>query len=118
MVAGDTGTWLRKRVHNLLRAVGEGYSQLGDFAEDENKYELASLDSLAAQIDGVLTTLTEREARAVRLRFGLEDGQPRTLNEAGKVMGVTGERVRQLEAVALRRLREPARRTLLPPALN
>ena len=65
----------------------------------------------------MLETLTEREARAITLRFGLDDGRSKTLMEAGNVMGVTGERVRQLEAVALQKLRESTRLTLLPRAL-
>ena len=117
-MASSPRSWLRKRVHALLRALGQEYSGLGDFVEDEDKYEVGSLESLEARIDGVLRTLSEREAEAIRLRFGLDDGRSRTLMEAGQVMGVTGERVRQLEAAALRRLREPERRTMLPQPIG
>ena len=116
-MAGDPGSWLRRRVHNFLRAVGGEYSKLGDFTDDQDKYEVASLEALKAQIAGALGTLSEREAEAIVLRFGLEDGRPRTLREAGQKMGVTAERVRQLEAAALERLRETTSRTLLPRAV-
>ena len=108
--------WLRRRVHHLLRAIGEEYSQFGDFVEGQDKYEITSVEVLGAQVDEALGMLSEREAHAITLRFGLNDGRSRTLREAGQVMGVTGERVRQLEAAALRKLREPTRRTLLPRA--
>ena len=110
--------WLRRRVHYLLRAVGEEYSQFGDFVESQDKYEITSVEVLGAQVDKALGTLTEREVQVITLRFGLNDGRSRTLQEAGQVVGVTGERVRQLEAAALRKLREPPRRTLLPRALH
>lgn len=115
-MADNPRSWLRRRVHILLRALGGEYSRLGDFVEDQDRYEVTSPESLEAQIDGVLGTLTEREAQAITLRFGLDDGRSKTLNEAGTVMGVTGERVRQLEAVALRKLREHTRLALLPRA--
>ena len=118
-MAGKSTHWLRKRVHILLRAIGGvEYSQLDDFVEGKDKYEVDSLESLKAQIDQVLGTLSGREEHAVRLRFGLEDGRSRTLQEAGQVMGITGERVRQLEAVALQKFRESTRLTLLPRALH
>ena len=109
--------WLRRRVHILLRAVGGEYSQLGDFDDRQDRYAFDSIESLEAQIDEALQTLTERERQAMRLRFGLDDGRSRTLQEAGLTMGVTAERVRQLEAAALRKLREPARIALLPQPL-
>ena len=109
--------WLRRRVHILLRALGGQYSRLGEFVDDRDRYKVASIEALGAQIDGVIETLTEREQQAMRLRFGLTDGRSRTLEEAGQVMGVTGERVRQLEAIALEKLREPTLQGLLPRAL-
>ncbi len=116
-MAGDQGVWLRRRVHILLRALGGEYLRLGEFVEDTDKYEVASLESLRAQIEEVIETLTEREQQAMRLRFGLTDGRSRTLKEAGQVMRVTAERVRQLEAAALEKLREPTRQGLLPRVL-
>ena len=107
-------SWMRRRVHILLRAIGGEYSQLGDFVEDEDKYEVTSIESLEAQIEEVLRTLSQREIQAVRLRFGLDDGRSRTLKEAGQALGLSAERVRQLEAAALNKLREPGQQRLLP----
>ncbi|MGC9489727.1 MAG: RNA polymerase sigma factor RpoD [Thermovirgaceae bacterium] len=87
-------------------------SQLGDFLEDK---ELPSPDDAAAgqllreQLEGMLEDLTEREKEVLRLRFGLEDGHPYTLEEVGRRFGVTRERIRQIEAKALRKLRHPSR---------
>ena len=64
---------------------------------------------LREHMDGILNTLTEREAKVLRLRFGLDDGRPRTLEEVGQEFGVTRERIRQIEAKALRKLRHPSR---------
>ena len=64
---------------------------------------------LKEEISQVLETLTEREEKVIRLRFGLEDGKPRTLEEVGQMFGVTRERIRQIEAKALRKLRHPSR---------
>ena len=91
-------------------------SHLGDFIEDENALapeDAASLMLLKEQLDKVLSTLTEREAKVLRLRFGLEDGRSRTLEEVGKEFDVTRERIRQIEAKALRKLRHPSRSKLL-----
>ncbi len=89
----------------------EGDSHLGDFIEDRSTLapaEAASYQLLKEQIDDVLFhTLSDREARVLQLRFGLEDGRSRTLEEVGKVFGVTRERIRQIEAKALRKLRHP-----------
>lgn len=88
----------------------EDDSHLGDFIKDENMMgpeEAASYKMLQEQIDKLLDTLTERESRVLRLRFGLEDGRCRTLEEVGAEFGVTRERIRQIEAKALRKLRHP-----------
>jgi RNA polymerase primary sigma factor len=71
--------------------------------------EAASLNLLKDQVEEVLSTLTPRERRVLQLRFGLEDGRSRTLEEVGKEFGVTRERIRQIEAKALRKLRHPSR---------
>ncbi|MBQ7718231.1 MAG: RNA polymerase sigma factor RpoD [Clostridia bacterium] len=87
-------------------------SHLGDFIPDDDApapSELASFMLLKEQLMGVLDTLTAREEKVLRLRFGLDDGRPRTLEEVGNVFGVTRERIRQIEAKALRKLRHPSR---------
>ena len=87
-------------------------SHLGDFIEDRNTIapsDAASYQLLREQVDDVLFTLSEREARVLQLRFGLEDGRSRTLEEVGRDFGVTRERIRQIEAKALRKLRHPTR---------
>jgi RNA polymerase primary sigma factor len=87
-------------------------SHLGDFIEDRSTLppaEAASLNLLKDQVEEVLSTLTPRERRVLQLRFGLEDGRSRTLEEVGKEFGVTRERIRQIEAKALRKLRHPSR---------
>ena len=87
-------------------------SHLGDFIQDDNvpvPAEAATYIMLKEQIVDVLTTLTEREQKVLRLRFGLDDGRPRTLEEVGKEFQVTRERIRQIEAKALRKLRHPSR---------
>jgi len=87
-------------------------SHLGDFIPDEDApapAEAASLVLLKEQINQVLATLTDREEKVLRLRFGLEDGRSRTLEEVGKQFNVTRERIRQIEAKALRKLRHPNR---------
>ena len=87
-------------------------SHLGDFIPDENApepTEAASQVLLKEQINQVLSTLTEREEKVLRLRFGLEDGRSRTLEEVGQMFNVTRERIRQIEAKALRKLRHPNR---------
>jgi RNA polymerase primary sigma factor len=90
----------------------EGDSHLGDFLPDENApepTEAASQVLLKEQLNQVLGTLTEREEKVLRLRFGLEDGRSRTLEEVGQMFNVTRERIRQIEAKALRKLRHPNR---------
>ncbi|NLO90053.1 MAG: RNA polymerase sigma factor RpoD [Clostridia bacterium] len=87
-------------------------SHLGDFIEDEDALapaEAASYMLLREQLEGVLDSLTPREEKVLRLRFGLDDGRSRTLEEVGKEFGVTRERIRQIEAKALRKLRHPSR---------
>jgi len=87
-------------------------SHLGDFIEDRSApapSDAASFQLLKEQIQEVLDTLTDRESRVLQLRFGLEDGRSRTLEEVGKEFGVTRERIRQIEAKALRKLRHPTR---------
>ena len=87
-------------------------SHLGDFIQDDNvpvPAEAAAFTLLKEQLNEVLGTLTEREQKVLKLRFGLEDGRARTLEEVGKVFNVTRERIRQIEAKALRKLRHPSR---------
>ena len=90
----------------------EDDSHLGDFIKDERNLspeEYATNEMLKDEISEVLETLTEREEKVIRLRFGLEDGKSRTLEEVGQMFGVTRERIRQIEAKALRKLRHPSR---------
>lgn len=90
----------------------EDDSHLGDFIEDDDATspeDHASYELLKEQLESVLDTLTDREENVLRLRFGLDDGRTRTLEEVGKVFGVTRERIRQIEAKALRKLRHPSR---------
>ncbi len=90
----------------------EDDSHLGDFIKDERTMgpeEYATVEMLKEELRGVLGTLTDREEKVLKLRFGLEDGQCRTLEEVGQIFGVTRERIRQIEAKALRKLRHPSR---------
>ena len=90
----------------------EDDSHLGDFIEDHDATspaDHAAYEMMKKQLENVLDTLTDREENVLRLRFGLDDGRTRTLEEVGKVFGVTRERIRQIEAKALRKLRHPSR---------
>lgn len=97
---------------SLETPIGEEDSHLGDFIPDEDipvPAEAAAFTLLKEQLIEVLDTLTEREQKVLRLRFGLDDGRARTLEEVGKEFSVTRERIRQIEAKALRKLRHPSR---------
>ena len=96
-------------------------SHLGDFIQDENVQvpaEAAAYTLLREQLDEVLGTLTERERQVIRLRFGLDDGRARTLEEVGREFHVTRERIRQIEAKALRKLRSPSKSRILRDYLD
>jgi RNA polymerase primary sigma factor len=87
-------------------------SRLGDFIHDSSAptlFDAASRELLKEQVNQVLSTLSDRERKVLELRFGLDDGRPRTLEEVGKEFQVTRERIRQIEAKALRKLRHPSR---------
>ncbi len=130
-VAEEMGVTIAK-VHEITRLpqdplsletpVGEEEdSRLGDFVEDrdaEAPAEVASKAMMRTEVDEVLETLTPRERRVLQLRFGLVDGQQRTLEEVGKRFSVTRERIRQIEARALRKLRHPSRRGSLSGLLG
>jgi RNA polymerase primary sigma factor len=107
---------------SLDQTIGdEGDSQLGDFIEDSEAVvavDAVSFTLLQDQLQSVLATLSEREAGVVRLRFGLTDGQPRTLDEIGQVYGVTRERIRQIESKTMSKLRHPSRSQVLRDYLD
>ncbi len=99
----------------------EDDSHLGDFIQDEDSpapQDSAAYTMLKEQLEDVMTTLTPREAKVLKLRFGLEDGKARTLEEVGRVFDVTRERIRQIEAKALRKLRHPSRSKKLRDYMN
>ena len=99
----------------------EDDSHLGDFIQDEDSpapHDSASYTLLREQLEEVMNTLTPREAKVLKLRFGLEDGKARTLEEVGKEFDVTRERIRQIEAKALRKLRQPSRSKKLRDYMN
>ena len=99
----------------------EDDSHLGDFIQDEDSpapHDAASYTLLREQLEEVMKTLTPREAKVLRLRFGLDDGKARTLEEVGKEFDVTRERIRQIEAKALRKLRHPSRSKKLRDYMN
>ncbi|AWH92015.1 RNA polymerase subunit sigma [Dietzia lutea] len=107
---------------SLDQTIGdEGDSQLGDFIEDSEAVvavDAVSFTLLQDQLRSVLDTLSEREAGVVRLRFGLTDGLPRTLDEIGQVYGVTRERIRQIESKTMSKLRHPSRSQVLRDYLD
>jgi len=99
----------------------EDDSHLGDFIQDEDSpapQDSAAYTLLREQLNEVMDTLTQREAKVLKLRFGLEDGRPRTLEEVGREFMVTRERIRQIEAKALRKLRHPSRSKKLKDYMN
>jgi len=104
---------IAQRPLSLEMPVGEEKdSHLGDFIEDEKTQaptDAASLQLLREQMEDILTSLTPREGRVLQMRFGLKDGHSHTLEEVGRQFGVTRERIRQIEAKALRKLRHPSR---------
>ena len=111
MDAADGGD--RPQAHlSLETPIGEEASHLGDFIEDFDAVvpvDAASVILLREQLDPVLHTLSEREKKVIQLRFGLSDGHPRTLEEVGRELGVTRERIRQIESRALSKLRHALR---------
>jgi len=104
---------IAQKTTSLEKPVGDdGDSLLGDFIQDTtapSPYDATSRQLLKEHMEEVLNTLTDREKRVLILRFGLENGRPRTLEEVGRELNVTRERIRQIEAKALRKLRHPSR---------
>jgi len=106
---------------SLQSPIGEEDSDLGDFIEDADAVvpiEAAAFLMLQDQMEGILEALSEREQRIIRLRFGLTDGHPRTLEEVGREFGVTRERIRQIESKTLAKLRHPSRAQMLREYLD
>ena len=94
----------------------EDDSHLGDFIEDkesESPVDYTTKQLLKEELDSILKDLTDREERVLRLRYGLDDNRPRTLEEVGREFGVTRERIRQIEAKAIKKLKHPSRRKKL-----
>jgi RNA polymerase primary sigma factor len=113
---------IAQEVASLETPVGDDKeSFLGDFIPDESQLspvDQASKQLLKDHLDEVLHTLSDREARVLKLRFGLEENKQMTLEEVGRVFGVTRERIRQIEAKALRKLKHPSRRKKLQDYLE
>ena len=107
---------------SLESPIGEDDSHLGDVIEDttaKSPEKLAGESQIREQIESLLTsTLDAREEKVIRLRFGLDDGDPKTLEEVGKMFNITRERIRQIEAKALNKLRHPSRSEKLANCLN
>jgi RNA polymerase primary sigma factor len=117
----DRGRAVRRAISLHTPAGEDGDSELGDLIEDSQAIqpgEAASMTLLQEQLHSVLGTLPEREADVVSLRFGLTDGQPKTLDEIGQVYGVTRERIRQIESKAMSKLRNPYRSNRLRDYLD
>ena len=118
IVLGGDGTLLqaaRDVVHKEIPLLGINLGNLGFLAEVNQTSLYSALDQLMVE---VLSTLTDREQKVLRLRFGLDDGRARTLEEVGKEFNVTRERIRQIEAKALRKLRHPSRSRKLKDYLD
>ena len=116
-------SWLKPwRCQSIASPVGEAdETHFGDLIEDkaaENPSDVTSFNLLRGKIGEVLHGLNERERKILELRYGLTDGCPRTLEEVGRQYNVTRERIRQIEAKALRKLRHPARRSKLEGFLD
>ena len=112
LVVPDEGTMLVTEDKTIYAIGEEEDSHLGDFIEDDRALspgDVAESNMLKEQLIQVLNTLTPREEKVLRLRYGLDDSHPRTLEEVGKEFNVTRERIRQIEAKALRKLRHPNR---------
>ena len=109
------------RMTSLDKTIGEEEdSTLGDFIPSNEKegFDYVVQEDLSNRIDEVLAELKEREAAIIRLRYGIDDGKPKTLEEVGQIFGVTRERIRQIESKALRKLRNPAKTKRLKDFLN
>ena len=98
-----------EKVREILKIAQEPVSLETPIGEEDDSHLGDFIELLKEQLESVLDTLTDREENVLRLRFGLDDGRTRTLEEVGKVFGVTRERIRQIEAKALRKLRHPSR---------
>ena len=113
---------ISQKTTSLETPIGEDCdSYLGDFIADEaqlSPYDATANRMLKEDIERVLQTLTDREAKVIRMRFGLNSSRPMTLEEVGKKFGVTRERIRQIEAKALRKLRHPSMRKRLQDFLE
>jgi RNA polymerase primary sigma factor len=107
---------------SLETPVGDdGDAELGELIEDTGAIrpqDAAASTMLGVEVEDILDTLTPRERRVIQLRFGLVDGHPRTLDEVGRRFGVTRERIRQIEAKALRKMRHPSRSRRLADFLD
>jgi RNA polymerase primary sigma factor len=106
---------------SLESPIGDDESHLGDIIEDttaKSPEKLAAESQIKEQLNSILSTLEDREEKVIRLRFGLDDGTPKTLEEVGKMFNITRERIRQIEAKALNKLRHPSRSEKLANCLS